>query len=306
MAARGVVPSHAFEGVVVPVARPKVLAIMDGGLRSRVEAGIEHVGALVSADVLPPTVRAVRERSVSAVLVSAKAEPESVRAVGRLVMKCAGMRAVAVVDDRNPPTPSELLYLGACGVSEVVSLSHPEGWNRLRTILTDAGDELPNRIHGFVDPALGDASPETRRFFELLVRGAPRMTTVRQFGRAISVHPGTLASRFLRARLPLPKCFLAATRIVYVRALLEAPAASIADVAYELRYSSPQSLARHVRQNLGISPGELRRRHSLAEVLALFVSNLIVPFRETWSRFDPLGDSFGYDRHAALPEHLIH
>ena len=68
---------------------------------------------------------------------------------------------------------------------------------------------------------------------------------------------------------------------MYVRALLEAPSASIADVAYELRYSSPQSLSRHIRQNLGLTTGEFRREHSFAEIVTLYVSNLIVPFRET-------------------------
>lgn len=289
MAPRGLVLSQSLQEMLIPLEPPKVLAVVEGRLREQLEAGIENIGTLISVNSVPTAVHAVRERAVRTVLISAKACPDDVQSIGRLVLRCAAVRAVAVLDDANPPTPNELLYLGACGVTEAVNLSHADGWHRLRTILADATQELPSRIYGCVDPVIAEVSDETRRFFQLLVWNAPRLLTIKQLGGELRINSSTLNSRFFRARLPLPKCYLAAMRLVYVRALLEAPSASIADVAYELRYSSPQSLGRHIRQNLGLTAGEFRREHSLAEILALYVSNLILSFRDTLKTFSPFG-----------------
>ena len=70
-------------------------------------------------------------------------------------------------------------------------------------------------------------------------------------------------SRFLRAALPSPKRYLAATRLLYAAALLEIPGFSVADAAYRLEYSSPQSFGRHVRAILGATASE--RQPALAE-----------------------------------------
>ena len=107
-----------------------------------------------------------------------------------------GMRSRVAIGVERPE--ARACGFGACGVSEVIDLSMPEGWYRLRQILADAGEELPARIRGFLDPVLADASPGTRAFFETMVRLAPRTPTIREFARTLRIHPGTLTSRFFR------------------------------------------------------------------------------------------------------------
>ena len=63
-------------------------------------------------------------------------------------------------------------------------------------------------------------------------------------------------SRFARAGLPSPKNYLAAIRLLHAAFLFETAGLSVADVAYRLEYSSPQSFGRHLRAMLGLhGPG---------------------------------------------------
>jgi AraC-like DNA-binding protein len=89
--------------------------------------------------------------------------------------------------------------------------------------------------------------------------------------------------------LPSPKSYLAATRLLNAVLLFERPGFTVADVAYRLDYSSPQSFGRHVRSLLGITGTELRRRLTFPVALERYLAALILPYRETWSEFHPLG-----------------
>ena len=68
-------------------------------------------------------------------------------------------------------------------------------------------------------------------------------------------------SRFTRAGLPSPKTYLAAVRLLYAAQYFESDGLSIADVAYRLECSSPQSFGRHLRSMLGITAGAVKLRH---------------------------------------------
>ncbi len=107
----------------------------------------------------------------------------------------------------------------------------------------------------------------------------------------------TFMSRFFRARLPSPKRYLAAVRLVYASGLLESPGLSIADVAYRLEYSSPQSFSRHLRTALGVTAGEFRGRYAFGVALDDFISRLIVPFRQRFRTFQPLDSGVGDHGH---------
>jgi len=95
-------------------------------------------------------------------------------------------------------------------------------------------------------------------------------------------------SRFYRADLPSPKTYLAAMRLVHAAYLFANPGLSVADVAYRLDYSSPQSFGRHLKAMLGVTSGEFRRRFPFDVALERYVDLLITPYWETLRAFCPL------------------
>ena len=99
-------------------------------------------------------------------------------------------------------------------------------------------------------------------------------------------------SRFARAGLPSPKNYLAAIRLLHAAFLFETAGLSVADVAYRLEYSSPQSFGRHLRAMLGLTALEFRRRFPFPVALERFVALMMEPYREIWRTFHPRGGSW--------------
>jgi len=150
------------------------------------------------------------------------------------------------------------------------------------------------RIFRKLNPALAGATRDCRTVFEAIVRLAPVITTVLVLAEHFGVAPSTFMSRFFRAGVPSPKRYLAATRILYAAALFEVPGLSVADVAYRLQYSSPQSFGRHLSTVMGTTAGEFRARFPFDVALDDFVRRLIDPFRTTFRTFHPLDPGVGY------------
>jgi AraC-like DNA-binding protein len=143
------------------------------------------------------------------------------------------------------------------------------------------------RILARLSPALADASPESRLFFEAIARLAPALSTVRALARHLRVRPSTLMSRFHRAAMPSPKAYLAGMRLLHASYLFQNPGLSVSDVAYRMDYSSPQSFGRHLRAVLGVTAGEFRRRFPFDVALARYVDLLVTPYREPLRAFHP-------------------
>lgn len=266
-----------------------VATVLEPAVRTRLDAAVHGSFATVHVETLPDVIRAVRERPVHAVLLSPHVvQREQLRDVDELVRGFPGIPTVAVVTTHDPASSERLLELGACGVRQMVDLSVREGWQRLRDLVAEPVSPIAALILGAVMPAVGDVPPDCRRFLELLARRSPRLTSVRSLARRFRVRPSTFMSRFFRAGLPSPKRYLAATRLIHAAALLEVDRLSIADVAYRLDYSSPQSFGRHVRAVAGMTAGEFRRRYTVATAVADYVMRLIVPFRAALRTFHPL------------------
>jgi AraC-like DNA-binding protein len=149
------------------------------------------------------------------------------------------------------------------------------------------------RIQGPLFEALEDTPADTRFFFEVMIRLAPETVTVRKLATKLHVRPSTLMSRFGRAGLPSPKNYLAAIRLLHAAVLFEGSGLSVADVAYRLEYSSPQSFGRHVRALLGITSLEFRTRLPFPEALNRFVAIMITPYHEVLRDFHPLAAGNG-------------
>lgn len=268
--------------------------------RARVDAAGSGCFALVHRDSIPDAVRIVRERPVDAVLVSVhRCGPEQVEVVGHLVREFPSIPTVALVSQHDPTSTEMLLRLGASGVRQVVDVTSPAGWSRLRQVVGQPATRAVARIQGPILDVIADAPAATRLFVEAMIRLAPDTPTVTNLAQRLYVRPSTLMSRFARAGLPSPKNYLAAVRLLHASYLFEASGLSVADVSYRLEYSSPQSFGRHLRAMLGVTALEFRRRFPFPVALERFVELLIVPYVPIWRTFHPLASG------AAAPESAI-
>ena len=277
--------------------RITVAAVVSPNERASLDAVSAGCFAVLHRSSLPEALRAVRERPVDAVVLSVNQCPhEHVDLVDHLVRGFPTIPMVALVSRHDDSVPELLLRLGATGVKQVVDVTAPAGWGRLRQILTEPASRPAARILAELLGALPNLPPDTRLFLEIFVRLAPSTPVVRQLARHFRLKPSTLMSRFTRAGLPSPKTYLAAVRLLYAAQYFESDGLSIADVAYRLECSSPQSFGRHLRTMLGITAGEFRRRFPFPLAIQRFLDLLVRPYQETWPGFRPLEGNRGSRR----------
>jgi len=268
---------------------PTVAAVLSPGERSRVDAAGSGCVAILHRESISDAIRMVRERPIDAVLLSVQhCGPEQVDGVAHLIREFPSVPTFALVSQYGPRATETLLLLGASGVKRVIDVTAPTGWAHLRELLTQPVTRSVARIQGPVLSALAEVTPDTRLFLEAMIRLAPDTPTVRNLSKRLGVRPSTLMSRFARAELPSPKSYLAAIRLLHAAQLFEDSGLSIADVAYRLEYSSPQSFGRHVRSLLGITSTEFRHRFPFPVAVERFVTLLIEPYAAVWERFHPL------------------
>lgn len=278
-----------------PTLSPHTVAtVLLPGERPRVDAAGSGCFTVLHRDSIPEAIRVVRERPVDAVLVSVHRCPSSqIDALGHLLRDFPEVPTVALVSRHDPAATETLLHLGASGIRQVVDVTSPAGWQRLREFISGPASRASARIQGPLFDALGDAPADTKLFFEVMIRLAPETVTVRKLATRLHVRPSTLMSRFMRARLPSPKSYLAAVRLLHAAVLFEGQGLSVADVAYRLEYSSPQSFGRHVRALLGITSSEYRHRLPFPAALQRFIAIMITPYREVLLDFHPLAAGNG-------------
>jgi AraC-like DNA-binding protein len=270
-------------------APPTVATVLAPQERPRLDAAAGGRFTTIHADTIPEAIRAVRERPVTAVLLSVGyLSRDQVPTVARLVKAFPTVHTVAVVSRHDARASERLLELGASGVRTMVDLSQRDGWVHLRERLTHPTSPASARILGRILPELEEAPEDCRLCFEVMIRLAPSVATVRGLCRHFRLPPSTLVSRFFRSGLPSPKRYLARVRLLYVAGLLETRGLSIADVVYRMEYSSPQSFGRHLRALAGITASEFRRRVTLDRALELFREELMDPFRAVLRAFHPL------------------
>jgi len=259
------------------------------GERPRVDAAGNGLFAVLHRDSIPEAVRAVRQRPVDAVLVSVhRCGPDQMEVLGHLVREFPSIPTVALVSRHDPGAIEMLLRLGASGVRQVVDVTSPSGWGRLRQIVGQPATRAVARIQQPILESIADAPTDARLFVEAMIRLAPEVPTVTALAQQLSVRPSTLMSRFARAGLPSPKNYLAAIRLLHASYLFEAAGLSVADVSYRLEYSSPQSFGRHLRAMLGLTALEFRRRFPFPVALARFVEVMITPYVPIWRTFHPV------------------
>lgn len=268
---------------------PTVATVVDPRDRPRLDAAAGGRFRTIHADSVPDAIRTVRERPVQAVLVSpSHVPPDQVPWVATLVRSYPGVHTVAVVSRHDTDAAERLLAFGASGIKTLLDLSQREGWMELRDALCHPTSPTAAAILGRVMPELAEAPADCRLCFETLIRVAPATPTVRDLCRRYGLRAPSFVSRFFRARLPSPKRYLTSLRLVYVAAMLEVRGVSVADAAYQLEYSSPQSFGRHLKVATGLTAGAFRRTMPFARALEEFHQQMIVPYRAALCAFRPL------------------
>lgn len=279
-------PSRCIRDINPAPRRPTLLTVLPQQLRSQLSAAVQDQFHAIHAESLEAACKMSQTTPPDALVVSpvvAAREPQA--AAEHLIANCRGAVAVATVNEHGPSACSGSLRLGVSGVRNIVDLTTRSGWTDLRGLLAPASIRTANTVLREIDRAVGEMRVETRQFFSTLVQAAPRLTTVKQLTGAMQVQTTSLVSRFVRAGLPSPKRYLAGVRLVYVAQLLEDPKATVASTAYRLGYASPQSLGRHLRLELGITPSEFRSRNTFESTLGRFIEGSITPFVPTLKGF---------------------
>lgn len=272
-----------------PLRMLTVCTVLPPPERPRVDAAGNGCFATYHAESLREVLHAARRKRVDALVISVhRCRGEALPAVARFVREFPSIPAVALVSRHDRESTETLLRLGATGVRAAVDCSEPGGWRQLREMVGHPVSPVATRILQGLVPALAHTPPDTRIFFDAMVRLAPAIVTVRGLSRHLRQRPSSLMSRFYRAGLPSPKSYLAAMRLLHAAYLFDNPGLSVADVAYRLDYSSPQSFGRHLRAMLGVTAGEFRRRFPFDVSLLRYIDLLITPYREALRAFHPL------------------
>ena len=129
-----------------------VAAVLMPGERPRVDAAGNGLFAVLHRDSIPDAVRAVRERPVDAVLVSVhRCGADQMEVLGHLVREFPSIPTVALVSQHDPGAIEMLLRLGASGVRQVVDVTSPAGWSRLRQVVGQPATRAVARIQA-ADP----------------------------------------------------------------------------------------------------------------------------------------------------------
>ncbi len=271
-------------------ARPATVAtVLLPGERSRVEAAGQGCFVARHAETLDDASLTARQGADALVLSVHRCHEADLPRVARFVREFPHVPAVALVSNPDARTVARVLRLGASGVQSVIDVSDPTGWQQLRDWLREPVSPVVARVLAALAADLDAAPADCRLFFELLIRRAPDLLTVGALARALRVVASSFVSRFVRARLPSPRTYLAHVRLLHAAWLFRSEGFSIADVAHRLNYSSPQSFGRHLRTLLGLTAGEFRRRLPFEATLARFRATFITPYRDRLLAFHPLG-----------------
>src|SRR4051812_15130515 len=259
--------------------------------RSRVDAAGEGSYRAIHRDDVAELVGDIKAKRADAVLVSvARCDGPAQPRIGAMVREFPRVSTVALVSAVAPDSPRVALSLGSSGITQLVDVREPQGWHELRRLLlASRGSEIQREALTQLSIDLAGVHPECWRFFEALFLAPARLSTVRALSIQLGVLPSTLMSRFFRAELPAPKCYLAHARLVRAARLFENPGFSIANVANHLDYSSPQSFGRHVRTLLDLTAGQFRDRFDGASMLEHFRRVLILPHRDRLCQLKPIG-----------------
>lgn len=282
-----------------------ITTVLDPTDRTRVDAAGAGLYRTIHRDCVDEVLRDLKERRISAVVVSvSRCIREEAARVAAVVREFPRIPTVALLSGTWETDPAAVLTLGNCGVRTLIDVRNPTGWHQLRDILgAGASKDAGHEVVAVLREDLDGVSPDCWSFFEALFSPDFRVSSVRQLAARMHVLPSTLMSRFFRAQLPAPKKYLAYARLVCAAHLFENPGFSVADVANHLDYSSPQSFGRHIHTLLRMTAGDFRRRYDGSQMLLKFREELVLPYNAALRTLRPLATRPGM--RLMPPPHLL-
>lgn len=181
----------------------------------------------------------------------------------------------------TPATAGVLLVLGERGIRHAVFANYDDHPGRLRDMLGQ--EEARSSSRQLLDQLAEMLAPLPSRLrwvLEEALRSPGEVQTVAQVASRARVDRRTCERWFLRVRLPSPRHFLAAARVLYAHRLLQDPGFTIEDVANRLGYAQTKTLQLHARAYLRLTAGEMRLSLSPAEALERVVQGFLTPARD--------------------------
>ena len=282
-----------------------IITVLDPSDRTRVDAAGAGLYRTIHRDCIDEVLRDLKERRISAVVVSvSRCIREETARVAAVVREFPRIPTVALLSGSGETDPTVVLALGNCGVRTLIDVRNPTGWHRLRDVLSaGASKDADHEVVAGLREDLDGVPADCWIFFEALFSPDFRVTSVRQLAARMHVLPSTLMSRFFRARLPAPKKYLAYARLIRAARLFENPGLSVADVANHLDYSSPQSFGRHIHTLLRMTAGQFRRHYDGSQMLRRFREELVLPYNGALQSLHPLAARPGM--RLIPPPHLV-
>lgn len=253
--------------------------------RSRVDAAAKGLCDALHRESLDEVLSDLRQQRAKFILISVTRYGSQNSSRGAaMIREFPRVPAVALLTETENSTPYTTLALGHLGIRTLVDARMPTGWQTLRNILaSESSGDLQRSALAQINLDLPGISKGCWRFFELLFDSSAKISTVLQLARHLDILPSTLTSRFLRAKLPAPKRYLSLARLIQAARLFENPGLSVARVANQLDYSSPQSFSRHVRTVMKMSPVKFRITYDGQGMLQFFRTELVLPYAGTLS-----------------------
>ncbi len=269
---------------------PRVLALITAEERARFDAAVRGVCAPTHVTSVAALGAALEGQAADGVVVSAAAlvagGARAMAAVAGLGRTFASTPLVVLVS--GEVAPAVLVALGRSGARAVLDVRGAQGWAVLQGLWQSAEVRvLARRAAERLAGPLAEVTPGMRRFVLTLFEVPSRVRTVRSYAPRFGILPTTMMSRFFRAELPAPRTYLAFARLARAAQLFESPRWTVGAVAAELEHSSAQAFSRHLYLQLRVRPREFRRRYDVGRMLERFAEELIVPYREVLSTFEP-------------------
>ena len=178
----------------------------------------------------------------------------------------------------TPDVASVLLALGKQGITHVVFARFDDHPARLCEVLTREGAHVASRkLLSQLADGIAPLSADLRWLLEEALHAPEEVQTVKQLAARASIGRRTCERWFARHRLPSPRHFLAAARVLYAHRLLQDPGFTIEDVAQRLGYARVRTLQQHARLYLGLTAGEMRLSLSVDEALQAVLARFRPP-----------------------------
>jgi AraC-like DNA-binding protein len=270
---------------------PAVSTLLLSTEQTRIDAAGHGVYTAVHRTSITEVLDDLRHQRAAAVMLSlSRYDVDSHPTVARMVREFPSVPTIAVLSSMDEQAAYHALRLGQCGVRTVIDTRRAQGWQELRTLIqAQRHKDIRRRALAAVEREIGLFQDDGHRFFETIFRQSASVTTTRQVARVLGIKASSLMSRFFRLQLPSPKRYLSFTRLLVAAQLFENPGFSIANVANELDYSSPQSFGRHVRTYLDLTARQFRDTYDSDGMLEVFLDQLIRPYRSRLAVLSPTG-----------------